>query len=51
MYEEISENGIEEMISAYKMAVDIFSKSGEVDLSKIEDDEKVEKFAEELMNN
>ena len=49
LYEEISGNGIEEMISAYKIAVDVFSKSGDVDLSKIEDDEEVEKLAEELM--
>mgnify|MGYP000023653262 CR=1 FL=1 len=50
LYEEISEKGIEEMISAYKMAVDIFSKAEETDLSKIEDDEEVERLAEGLMN-
>ena len=38
------------MISAYKMAVDIFSKAEETDLSKIEDDEEVERLAEGLMN-
>ena len=49
LYEEISENGIEEMISAYKIAVDVFLKAGEVDLSKLEDDDEVEKLAEKLM--
>lgn len=50
LYEEISKDGIEEMISAYKIAVDIFLNAEEIDLSKIEEDEEVEALAEELMN-
>lgn len=50
LYKGISKNGIEEMISAYKMAVDIFSNAEEINLSKLEDDEEVEKLAEKLMN-
>lgn len=50
LYEEISEKGIEEMISAYKIAVEIFSKVDEIDFTKIKDDDDVEIVANKIMN-
>ena len=50
LYEEIGENGIEEMISAYKIAVDVFSKADEIDFNKIEEDEDVEMVVEKIID-
>lgn len=50
LYKEISKNGIDEMILAYKGAADIFSKADEIDFAKIEEDYDVEKIADKLMN-
>lgn len=50
LYEEISKNGIDDMISAYKSAVEIFSKADEIDFTKIKDDEDVEIVANKIMN-
>ena len=51
LYEEISKNGVDEMISSYKIAVEMFSRAEEIDFTKIKDDEDVELVANKIMNN
>ena len=49
LYQEISKNGIIEMLSAYEYALIAFSKADEIEFSKIKNDEDVEKIAEGII--
>lgn len=50
LYEEISKNGIFEMMDAYEGALIAFSKADEIDFSEIKNHEDVERIAEKIMN-
>lgn len=50
LYEDISKNGIEEMISAYDGAISAFAKATNINFSNFKEDEEVEKLADKLMS-